>query len=113
MSGCSECRTLVAGIDCSTQKTKVAVVDCDDGRVVARGEETHTVSGTGGVRESDPEQWWRALRGALAQTELAGEVAAIAVAAQQHALIVLDGAGRPLRAAPLWNVFRAPRTVKN
>jgi xylulokinase len=30
-------------------------------------------------------------------------VAAIAIAAQQHALVVLDGEGQPLRPAPLWN----------
>lgn len=94
---------LVAGVDCSTQATKVLVVDPDDGRIVAQGRAEHAVTGTGGVRESDPEQWWEALRDALAQTGRAGEVAAIAIAGQQHGLVLLDAGGRPLRPAPLWN----------
>ncbi|HET7121045.1 MAG TPA: xylulokinase [Solirubrobacterales bacterium] len=94
---------LVAGVDCSTQTTKVLVIDAEVGRVLARGSAPHEVSGVGGVRESDPEGWWEALQAALAQTGRAGEIEAIAVAAQQHALVLLDAAGRPLRPAPLWN----------
>jgi len=95
--------TLVAGVDCSTQGTKVLVVDADDGRTVARGHAPHTVHGAGGARLSDPASWWTALRDALAQTGRAGELSAIAVAGQQHGLVVLDAGGRPLQDAPLWN----------
>ena len=56
---------LVAGIDISTQATKVLVVDPDDGRVVAAGRAPHEVTGAGGARETDPEGWWQALRLAL------------------------------------------------
>ena len=94
---------LVAGIDCSTQSTKALIVDGDSGEVVAVGRAAHVVTGTGGVRESDPEGWWIALGDALRQTGRAGEVAAIAVAGQQHGLVVLDDEGNPLRAAKLWN----------
>lgn len=94
---------LVAGVDSSTQATKVVVVDADDGTLVARGRAPHDVSGSDGARESDPEQWWQALATAMAATGRAGEVAAIAVAAQQHGLVVLDDHGRPLRDAKLWN----------
>ncbi len=98
---------LVAGVDTSTQATKVLVVEPDDGRVVATGRAPHEVTGTGGARETDPEDWWRALRDALAQTGRAGDVAAIAVAGQQHGLVALDAAGRPLRPAILWNDTRS------
>lgn len=94
---------LVAGVDASTQSTKVVVVDADTGTVVALGRAPHTVTGTGGARETDPEVWWQALRDALLQTGRAAEIAAISVAGQQHGLVVLDGAGRPLRPAKLWN----------
>ena len=47
--------TLVAGVDSSTQATKVVIVDPDDGRIVAQGHARHTVSGTGGAREIGPE----------------------------------------------------------
>ena len=58
--------SLVAGVDSSTQATKVVVVDADSGAVVASGTARHTVSGTGGARETDPREWWSALRTALA-----------------------------------------------
>ena len=94
---------LAAGIDCSTQSTKALIVDVDTGEAVALGRAAHVVSGTGGVRESDPEGWWTALREALGRTGRAGEVVALAVAGQQHGLVVLDHEGSPLRAAKLWN----------
>lgn len=96
-------RGLVAGVDCSTQGTKVLLVDPDSGEVVATGRAAHTVEGEGGVRETDPREWWDALGSALAQTGRAGEIAAISVAGQQHGLVVLDGDGTPLRKASLWN----------
>jgi len=97
---------LVAGADCSTQSTKVLIVDVDDGRVVASGGATHEVEGDAGARESDPRDWEVSLAQALGQTGRAAEVAAISVGAQQHGLVVLDDAGRPLRKAPLWNDTR-------
>lgn len=94
---------LVAGVDTSTQSTKVVVVDVDTGTIVAQGLAPHKVTGTGGVRETDPEVWWTALHDALAQTERTKDIAAISVAGQQHGLVVLDEAGRPVRPAKLWN----------
>ena len=97
---------LVAGVDSSTQATKVVVVDPDSGRLVAQGQARHTVTGSDGARESDPREWWAALRDALAATGRAGDVGAIAVAGQQHGLVVLDRDGLPLRDATLWNDTR-------
>ena len=94
---------LVAGVDCSTQSTTVLVVDPTDGTVVGRGGAPHEVVGEAGARRSDPEGWWTALRDALAQTGCAGRIGAIAVAGQQHGLVVLDEAGRPVAPAALWN----------
>lgn len=98
---------LVAGVDCSTQSTKVLVVDVDTGRPVAWGRAPHEVTGTSGARETHPDVWWTALRDALAATGRAGEVDALAIAGQQHGLVVLDGDGTPLRPAMLWNDTRA------
>ena len=99
--------TLVAGVDSSTQATKVLIVDSDSGQLVAHGHAGHTVTGTNGARESDPREWWSALGMALAASGRAGEVAAIAVAGQQHGLVVLDRGGSPLRDALLWNDTRS------
>ena len=99
--------SLVAGVDCSTQSTKVVVVDADSGEVVATGRAQHTVTGSGGARETHPDVWWEALRGALDQTGLAGQIVAVSVAGQQHGLVCLDSTGRPLRPAMLWNDTRS------
>jgi xylulokinase len=98
---------LVAGVDCSTQATKVLIVDAGSGAVVAGGRAPHEVTGSEGARETDPAVWWDALGAALAQTGRAGEVAAISVAGQQHGLVVCDEAGAPLRPAVLWNDTRS------
>jgi xylulokinase len=100
-------KTLVAGVDCSTQGTKVLVVEPDRGSVEATGRAPHTVSGMGGARETDPENWWEALRAALAETGRAAEVGAISIAGQQHGLVVTDADGRALRPAILWNDTRS------
>jgi xylulokinase len=99
---------LVAGVDCSTQATKVLVVDVATGEVVATGRAGHAVTGEDGARESDPAVWWAALRDALGQTGRAGEVRALAVAGQQHGLVPLGADGAtPLRPALLWNDVRS------
>ena len=100
-------RRLVAGVDCSTQSTKVLLVDPDTGDIVATGHAPNPVSGEGGARETDPRAWWTALRSALAETGRAQDVGAISVGGQQHGLVVLDGAGEPLRDAILWNDTRS------
>jgi xylulokinase len=96
-------------VDCSTQATKVLVVAPDTGRVLATGRAPHEVTGSGGARETDPEVWWAALRSALAETGMAGEIGAISVAGQQHGLVVTGGDARPLRPAVLWNDTRSHR----
>ena len=104
-------RSLVAGVDCSTQATKVVIVDVDSGEVVGRGHASHEVTGQNGARETDPRVWWAALRTALREALAAsagtGQVGAISVGGQQHGLVVLDERGTPLRDAMLWNDTRA------
>ncbi|WP_320772835.1 xylulokinase [Streptomyces sp. CRN 30] len=98
---------LVVGVDTSTQSTKALVVDVATGRVVASGQAPHTVS-SGAGRESDPRQWWDALREALRQCgEPAREAAAVSVGGQQHGLVTLDAQGDPVRPALLWNDVRS------
>ncbi|MGV0098861.1 xylulokinase [Streptomyces californicus] len=103
---------VVIGVDSSTQSTKAAFIDAGTGEQLAVGRAPHVVTGEGGARESDPETWWRALGDAVAaglkESGLpARAVTGIAVAGQQHGLVVLDGAGRPLRPALLWNDTRS------
>ncbi|MFJ7995960.1 xylulokinase [Streptomyces sp. NPDC096310] len=103
---------VVIGVDSSTQSTKAAFTDAATGRLLAVGRAPHRVTGEGGARESDPEIWWDALREAVAaglkESGIApSAVTGIAVAGQQHGLVVLDRGGRPLRPALLWNDTRS------
>ncbi|WP_329037284.1 xylulokinase [Streptomyces sp. NBC_01725] len=103
---------VVIGVDSSTQSTKAAFTDAATGRLLAVGRAPHRVTGEGGARETDPEVWWQALREAVAMGLKesgvpASAVTGIAVAGQQHGLVVLDAAGKPLRPALLWNDTRS------
>jgi len=91
---------LVAGVDSSTQSTKVLLCEAEDGTVVARGSAPHP-PGT----ECDPAAWWSALE--QAGTGLLDRADAIAVAAQQHGMVVVDEAGEVIRPALLWNDLRS------
>jgi xylulokinase len=91
---------LVAGVDSSTQSTKVLLCEAADGTVVGQASAPHP-DGT----EADPERWWQALgeagRGLLDRAD------GIGVAAQQHGMVVLDQAGQVIRPALLWNDMRS------
>lgn len=103
---------VVIGVDSSTQSTKALAVDVETGAVLGEGRAAHAVS-AGAGRESDPEQWWRALGEATAGTGWADRAAACSIAGQQHGLVTLDTAGRPVRPALLWNDVRsAPQAAE-
>jgi xylulokinase len=91
---------LVAGVDSSTQSTKIVLCDADDGTVVGRGSAPHP-SGT----EADPAAWWAALQ--QAGEGLLERAAAVGVAGQQHGMVVLDDDGEVIRPALLWNDLRS------
>ena len=94
--------TLVAGVDSSTQSCKIVICDVDTGAVVRTGRASHPV-GT----EIEPDQWWEALRRAIADAGGLDDVAAISLGGQQHGMVVLDAAGRVIRPALLWNDTRS------
>jgi xylulokinase len=97
---------LVAGVDSSTQSTKVLLCQAEDGTVIGQASAPHP-DGT----ECDPEHWWRALN--KAGQGLLDHADAIGVAAQQHGMVVLDEDGRVVRPALLWNDMRsAPQAVE-
>ena len=93
---------LVAGVDSSTQSCKVVVRDLETGAIVRTGRAAHP-DGT----EVDPEAWWVALVAAVADAGGLSDVASIAVAGQQHGMVVLDHDGRVIRPALLWNDTRS------
>lgn len=92
---------LVAGIDSSTQSTKVEVRDAADGEIVDAGSAPHPLV-TPPVSEQDPESWWGALQAAWAAAG-APDVDAVSVAGQQHGMVALGASGVPLHPGKLWN----------
>jgi xylulokinase len=96
---------LVAGVDSSTQSTKVLLCDADSGEVVAAGQAPHP-DGT----EVDPAAWEAALR--RAGEGLLGRADAVAVAGQQHGMVALDHEGAVVRPALLWNDTRSAAAAR-
>lgn len=100
--------TLVLGVDCSTQSTKVEIRDADTGELAGWGRAAHPVTEPP-VSEQDAHIWWSALVAATGQAlERAGpdsrrQVGAVSVAGQQHGLVALGADKQPLRPAKLWN----------
>jgi xylulokinase len=94
--------TLVAGVDSSTQSTKIVICDADSGEVVREGSAPHP-SGT----EVDPSAWMDALGAAISRAGGLSDVEAISIGAQQHGMVCLDDGGDVVRPALLWNDTRS------
>ncbi|HEX8628967.1 MAG TPA: xylulokinase, partial [Catenuloplanes sp.] len=100
--------TLVAGVDSSTQSCKVVIRDADSGELVREGQAAHP-----GGTEVHPDAWWAALSEAVERAGGLDDVAAAAVAGQQHGMVCLDDSGQVVRPALLWNDTRsAPQAVE-
>ncbi|MCD1285656.1 MULTISPECIES: FGGY family carbohydrate kinase [unclassified Brevibacterium] len=95
-------RTLVAGVDSSTQSCKLVIADPETGKILRSGTAAHP-PGT----EVDPEEWWAALQAAIEAAGGLDDVAALSISGQQHGLIALDAQGRVIRDALLWNDLRS------
>jgi xylulokinase len=91
----------VVGVDSSTQSTKLEARDATTGELVASSRAAHPPT-TPPRSEQDPAAWWDALVQARRDLEV-GPVDAVAVAGQQHGMVVLDAGGEVVRPAKLWN----------
>src|SRR6266704_1459711 len=91
---------LVAGVDSSTQSTKVILCEAGDGTIVARASAQHP-----GGTECPPQAWQDALT--KAGGGLLSRAAAVGVAGQQHGMVVLDSGAEVIRPALLWNDLRS------
>jgi xylulokinase len=98
-------RSVVLGVDSSTQATKVLALDVESGAIVGEGRAAHS-----GNDVQHPDEWWHALGVAVREAVRRDlTVVGMSVAAQQHGCVTLDATGRIVRPAPLWNnVAAAP-----
>ncbi|MFI7314117.1 FGGY family carbohydrate kinase [Streptomyces hygroscopicus] len=94
---------IVAGLDSSSDSTRIVVCDTDTGAVIKQGYAPHPVGGSGDV---DPQAWLMSL-GEAAEGGLLEGVQAIGVSAQQHGLLALDAGGVLVRPALMGNDKRA------
>ncbi len=97
--------TYVAGVDCSTQATKVVVCDAETGSVVREGRVPHP-----DATEIDPRVWWSAWQ--EASDGLLDGVEAVSIGGQQHGMVLLDEDGEPVRDALLWNDNRSATSAE-
>ncbi len=100
---------LSLGIDSGTKSTKVLVLDVESGEVLAVAQRPYgTIEGLPpGHVEQEPRLWVEAAEEAVSEClekvgERRGEIKAIGVSGQQHGLVALDEANKPLRPAKLW-----------
>lgn len=100
------------GIDLGTSALKAVLVDAA-GAVVGQASRPLEVSRPKLLwAEQDPEAWWQACQGAIADlrdghARALGEVEAIGLSGQMHGATLLDAQGAPLRPAILWNDGRS------
>lgn len=99
---------LVAGIDTSTQSTKVVIRDLETGALVREGSASHP-DGT----ECHPNFWFEAFQSAAEQAGGLKDVCALSVGGQQHGMILLDEDGEVIRPALLWNDTRSARAAED
>lgn len=101
-------RPYVAGVDTSTQATKILIMDPASGRVVRSGRAPHP-EGT----EVSPSHWWQACMRAIEQARGLSDVHALSVGGQQHGMVLLDADGEVIRPALLWNDTRSASSAEN
>jgi xylulokinase len=101
-------KTLVAGVDSSTQSVKLVIRNADTGELVRSGRASHP-NGT----EVNPTFWATALDEAIADAGGISDVSAIAIGGQQHGMVALDSEGAVIRDALLWNDTRSAQAAKD
>lgn len=100
--------SLVVGVDCGTQGTKVIIIDTDSHEVLSEYSCPHElISNNNGKREQHPSWWIDALiiafKGACHRAHISPKkIDAIGVSGQQHGFVALDSKGNIIRNAKLW-----------
>lgn len=103
------------GLDVGTSGVRGVLLDPDGGRraTASRALEPAGIRHDGPLHEQEPEHWWDALQGVLAELTdgLEGEPAAIAVDGTSGTLLCTDEQGHPLHPALMYDDRRAAPAV--
>jgi xylulokinase len=96
------------GLDISTTSAKALLIDAN-GQVLDSASRALSLSSPKPLwSEQDPADWWdgiqSAIRQVLKRANVSGqEIAAVGLTGQMHGLVMLDGKGKVIRPAMLWN----------
>ena len=103
--------SLLLGIDFGTGGCKVTALGTDGAFAGEASVEYTTHHAHPGWSEQDPEDWWSALRAALAKLASKGvdltRVAALSLDGSTHNAVLLDAAWKPVRRTIMWTDQRA------
>lgn len=105
---------LTLGIDIGTTNVKAVVLDTATGKVVATGSREHPLfHPKPGWAEQDPDNYWRAVVGAVRQCldkgSFAEAIGGVAISGLVGVTLPVDVQGRPLRHAMIWMDSRSER----
>ena len=97
---------LLLGIDLGTSSAKALLLDAENGRVVAVGQQEYPLMQPAPMwAEQNPEDWWQAAVTAVRQCLREGDardVVAIGLTGQMHGGALLDSTNTPLAPAIIW-----------
>jgi ribulose kinase len=102
----------VIGVDGGTESLRAGVYDADGRCLAAASQSYETKFSSGGRAEQDPEDWWRALGGAVRDALFqsgvsAQQIKAIALDTTSCSVVALDAEARAVRPAIIWMDVRA------
>ncbi len=107
--------TRLLGVDVGTSLVKAVIFDAHGAELGLGSRSVAVAAPHPGWAEQDMDTVWEAaaeaIRAALYEAG-PGEIAAVAVAGQGDGAWMIDGDGRPVRPAPLWNDGRAAETIE-
>ncbi len=108
--------SFVLACDLGGSSLRAGLVDRQGAIIASHSVFSQRIAGEGGASEADPVLWWQdfvAAVEALAATvpDAFAEVAAISITAITRTQVLLDGQGRVLRPAILWNDTRAESSI--
>lgn len=102
------------GIDLGTSSVKLILID-ETGKILKQTDRKYQVNQPRqGWKEIDPELWWESTASALEELLEGVEknlIESIGITGQMHTLVVLDGNGKPVRPALMWNDTRTGELI--
>ncbi|TMD53272.1 MAG: xylulokinase [Chloroflexi bacterium] len=96
---------VLVGLDVGTTGVRVLAVNREGAIVASAGRRYALTMPRPGWTEQEPDDWWNAARDALSEVAGAveGRVDGIGLTGQMHGAVFLDGGGKSIRPAILWN----------